>query len=288
MNVHDELQSLLARWRAPTGDTVLLLADQGGLGGHPAFEALCKQRAATNLLSPGATVLDTASPIGIDVSGLLEPVPQAGAAIRLKELLIASRWASALSVLVSPLPYEELCRRLHRRCDVRLPDDCDYVLRYFDPRILPVLLGALEPHQYSAFVGMCRHWAYLDREGRWIEVEGAHVLEHDPACLMPLQLDERQQGILIDANTADAVLALLREQEQPALQALNPAQQHARVSEGVARASELGIVAPLDQAAFCSLALTYGPEFHLQEPWATHLRAVRLGQAKFGQMETQR
>lgn len=259
------------------GQTIILIVDQAALANDRAFQQFIRNKTAVNLLHETAAALDGASPLVIDITGL---AGNDDGAFTFGVLLEAARWACGVSVVVTHLPFHEAVRELRMRADVMLPDDLEVVLRYFDTRILPVLLDVLEPGQRAAFTGMASAWLYLDRDGNWCTV--AMVLQQPQEELtLPLHLSSLQQDALIDAGECDAVLNQMRRMHSDELLQWTPPEQYRQVLPLIGVAYELGIEATATVALFCRLALLHVGQVESDRAWQDGLCEVRDGKKTF-------
>lgn len=267
---HDELNRQLQS--IGTEDkTVILIADQAALAHHKTFGKFAHPRAAHNLLHESATAFDGASPLVIDITNL---PGNKHAAFQLDALLDAAKWACGLSVVVTPLSFPDALVQLRARCIVTLPDNLDMVLRYFDTRILPVLLWALDPAQRAAFTAMSSAWLYLDRDGTWCaaDIPTTHAAAKP---VPPLRLSSSQQDALINAGECDAVLNRLRTIQCQPLLAMTAPEQYRQVAVLVAKAHALGIQATATVALFCAIELSQAKQLETNPAWQKGLCEVR-------------
>jgi hypothetical protein len=116
-------------------------------------------------------------------------------------------YASAVTLLDSPLAIDVLHRRLVARLDIRLSENMSMMLRFFDPRVLAQLRTTLMAEQASAFFSVASHWWYIDRAGVLVDFDSV-VMSIDASCI-PLVLSQKQEFALVDASEADQVLAQL-------------------------------------------------------------------------------
>jgi hypothetical protein len=278
----DTLVSHLPESASP-GTCIILLADQSAIGHLNSFKSLVQQRSVRNLLKENAACLDGASPLAIDITGLFQR-PQPSHA--LSAFFNDAKWACAISVVCSALPFDVAVAALRLRCDATLPEDYAVVLRYFDTRILPSLMNVLEANQRDGFLAMASRWLYLNREGLWTRMEPEQA-DHKGDDLLPLKLTLDQQNALMRACEADTVLALLQEERCSQLLPLPPPEQYRRVQPLVQQANEHGITATSDLILFCKMAF-YRQEQKVDDvQWREGLHAVREGkQTLLAMLET--
>lgn len=191
------------------------------------------------------------------------------------------RYANAFLFIKSDLPTEQMCASLRARTYAVLPQNLDVLLRFFDPRVLDRLLGALTVAQRQAFLSVGTTWAFPDRWGNLRMVQTENGLD---TYASPLRLDERQESVLIDAGDADAILSTLLDQQHLSLDPLIPPEQYEVVHAATQQAVSSGIRQFGEQVAFCSLWLELGAGFHEQMPWRHWMQEVKAGKKTFNEV----
>ncbi|UIN21229.1 DUF4123 domain-containing protein [Herbaspirillum frisingense] len=119
-----------------------------------------------------------------------------------------------LSWYESPLPLPALAAHLRNFHQVGLSDGQAMMMRWYDTRILPIWLQALDPEQARLFTGSMLSISYIDRFG---EAKTIHRGDQSgpPSAPLPLDqplvtLDDRQFGLLVDAGDLDALVNHLK------------------------------------------------------------------------------
>lgn len=213
------------------------------------------------------------------VAPLLIMIDSEALAFRTKPLLNwiieHGRYASSVSFLRSPLPMQELARRLSLRLDVMLPGDMELILRFFDGRVLESLLLSLAPVQKAAFLNVAHHWWYLNRAGEVVSVP-AHFAEVD-SIEVPLVLNAPQEEQMLTACEPDQIAASLLSCVPNEYQALPPQRRHKYILENVSRGRTLKLSNVYDLSLYCSLALLYGSVFFEHPAWQVALSDVKNG-----------
>ena len=111
----------------------------------------------------------------------------------------------ALSILYSAEPLDSVVKRLRLRTQISLMGD-NYLLRYFDTRILYELLPCLTPQQAQSFISLALAWHYLNRDDEWKTLPAAADLHDDG---LPLELDAAQQEEFLRIGSADRIEAAM-------------------------------------------------------------------------------
>ena len=117
-------------------------------------------------------------------------------------------YTSSVIALSSPLQIEVMMRRLAMRLDIKLSNDMDAMLRFFDPRILEGLINVLSAKQLSSFLSVAEAWQFPDRNGNLVKIDSTIAVEDN--CLLPLELTQEQEFRLVDLSETDQVLNVIR------------------------------------------------------------------------------
>jgi len=191
-------------------------------------------------------------------------------------------FANCFTYIESPYEWSTVLTALGARTEAVLPENVSVLLRYFDNRILPVLLQTLSQDQRQAFLSLGTRWAIPGRHGELQQFENSDASQQ-PALGWPIQLDTAQETALIDAGEADALNDVLLSQDNPVLHAMSPPEQYERISELLDNAKTMQINQLSEQVAFCTLALELGTGFHEDPSWASHMQEVRAGRLRFSE-----
>ncbi|HPR08798.1 MAG TPA: DUF4123 domain-containing protein [Denitromonas sp.] len=222
-----------------------------------------------------------AAPVVIDLTLVRSDTPPASTLRR-----VLSRWACAsfAAFLESGLPLETLAARLNQRMEATLDDGTDVLWRLFDCRVFEALLDVLDPAQRAIVFSGISRWAFQQRDGT---VGIPHHTVAPPgdtlADTAPLSLTEAQQIALATATEPDSIIDLMLRHGSPRLASLRPHEQYARIRQALDSARAYGIFDAPDQAAWCSLDLALGADFHTQLPWVERLNEIKEKRMTFSQ-----
>ncbi len=201
---------------------------------------------------------------------------------RLRDCVDAALTYPALSWIVTPLSLDELLTRLRRRLDARLPDSYDVLLRFYDPRVLPMLSARLHEPQQRAFFCVCSQWLYLDRDDKLQRIESVAAREGDILETM-LELDANQQNALIAAAEIDVILNDLGNVNMQPFMEMTRTQRYHFAARQLAHTRDLKLEQPHEAMTLCMLALTLGEDFVQQPNWQAALDQVRERQITLDQ-----
>lgn len=259
----DSLVTLLDRWVADHPDTsghCYGLADAGQ--DRAAWRRLAHQCLGSKALLSAAEDL---------IPHLLDFGPAGNLSAELLAALSRKHAPGAFTMLCSSLSLVELHAHLCRFVDVKLPDNHEMLLAFWDPAILGTLLGQTDDvtlhvagpvfqlQQREVLLRPIAAWWYCDREGYWHRIDAAKEKEAElDELVLPLKLTQEQEDALVEAGVPDQVLYHL-ELNRPSLfdEYLSHAKRYRFVREVLPSARKLGLEGMRDLANFVSLCLIY-------------------------------
>lgn len=201
----------------------------------------------------------------------------------LEWLLSESKNHYFLSWMTSNLPFNELRDHLSGLLDVEIEDAGNWVMRYFDTRILPVWYGVLSDDQKAHVNAPIQDWGYIDRFGHTQHIKGAGKNSAPPP--QTFKLTPAQENILLAAAYPDAILQQLHNNENADLMALAKEQQYPYIAHQIQKAqTQYQIEAMPDMILYCSLALAEGETFDMKAPYQELLSRVVNGEGVFGDL----
>lgn len=173
----------------------------------------------------------------------------------LRILETASPGKCALSILHCAEPLDIVAERLRLRLRMPLMDG-DYLLRFFDTRILHELMPCLSPAQAASFSSLAAAWHYRNRDDHW-ETLPASDDRHDEG--LPLQFDSAQCEAFLRIGSADRLEAAIGEllRDNP-LNGKTPGERYRWIRARQHEAERQGLVEHTAQLPFCLQALSEG------------------------------
>jgi hypothetical protein len=281
LDLHRAAQDILA---AQPATQLFFLLDHGGLPGL--------QRRLAHDQAQWASLFDgSRQESALSVAPLLVHAGSAGA-VRLSRSLLAwlaehGTYSSSIILLTSPHDLATLRARLAARLDLKLSQNMDALLRFFDPRVLASLIRILPAAQATPFFSPADSWCYVDRAGKLVSVPTA--FDHHERFYPPLVLAESEEFALLAACEIDQVLHLLRETVPIALSALPLSAQPAFVERAIAMAKMKGIDSVFKCSLFAALCLVQGSALMEGAPGQNFLDALTADEEdlleKMGQFE---
>ena len=122
--------------------------------------------------------------------------------------------APAISWITSEYEPRRLADHLRRFHVVGLSEGQSMLLRWYDTRILPILLGCLTASQHAAFAAGTLKWDAVDRAGAIVTLVDNPTPPGPPEAprfgARQIVLDDQQYALLVDASALDGLLRQLR------------------------------------------------------------------------------
>lgn len=212
-----------------------------------------------------------------DASVLLAMLPRTIDVDRfLRRIEAAARSPGVLSLIESPLQIDALLQRLQRRLDASYPNGKQFISRYFDARVLPWWVQALDEQQRDDFLAIGHRWTYLQHDLCW-EHLGLHcpVQEpHDP----PWVLEAEQRHALIDASYPYTLIDHFQLTDLDLLQRVPREHWYAYIRKVVAMASAFGIEEGKHVVMVVTWSLLTGLDLAEAPGWPKRLADYASGQ----------
>lgn len=175
-----------------------------------------------------------------DASVYLAKLPADANANRYLQFVDSSaRSPGALTLIESSLSTSDLLQRLQRRLDAVYPNGKPFLSRFYDARVLPWWIQAMNAEQRQAFLAVGTRWWYLSHELRWVRQE-LHCPEMDPHD-PPWVLGTDQRHALIESSYPYVLMDHFQLTDPGLLQRIPRARWYAHIREVVAMASALGM-----------------------------------------------
>ncbi|CUI03679.1 DUF4123 domain-containing protein [Massilia antarctica] len=179
----------------------------------------------------------------------------------LAKILTAPDSANFSSVIVSGLPLSLLLKRLTWLTDVVHDDGTEWVMRYYDPLILPHWLDVLDETQRTLALAGIGEWLYVDMRGRAQIVRG--IISDEPAGFdsAPMLLKQHQCDDLMNRTLPYMIMDQLVSDDPQALGALPPYESYDFFFAQLGKAQGYGLGSVTDLKSYCVLSLMMGADF---------------------------
>jgi hypothetical protein len=187
---------------------------------------------------------------------------------------------NAVSFLSSSGSISGLTAHLTWLTDVKHDDGTEWVMRYFDPRILPFWLGVLTPQQKELALGPVHRWIYWSPEGMLATVAG----HNGPLSSMQamIHFDREQHERLMHDALPYTIASMLEDDDPSGFTGINYFDKIQQLSRILAQGESLGIEVLIDQKLFCFIALRSIPGFIHDEAVRPAIEAAPFG--KFSEL----
>lgn len=205
-----------------------------------------------------------------DASVYLVKLPADADANRyLRHVESSARSPGALTLIESSLQSSELLQRLQRRLDSVYPNGKSFLSRFYDARVLPWWIQAINAEQRQTFLAVGKRWWYLRHDLRWDsqELHCPEVDPHDP----PWVLGAEQRHALIESSYPYVLMDHLQLTDPGLLRRVPRAHWYQHIREVVALASSLGIEDSRRVLMVVTWSLLAGEGFMTDSLWQQRL-----------------
>lgn len=181
----------------------------------------------------------------------------------LPRLLAIPGSAHFLSLLISHHPFAELRDRLTWLTDVAHEDGTEWVMRYYDVRILPHWLEVLSETQRAISLAYLAQWLFIDAQGQVQQVDVGRGAVMAPFEGKPMLLNERQCAQLLERTLPYMLMNQLLDDDVHSLTAVPEHQRYGFFAQQLAKASGYGLTGIADLKIYCWMAIMYGADFDM-------------------------
>lgn len=218
-----------------------------------------------------------ASPYLLPISDISKKSPQ------LHALLKTCRSMPMLSFIASPLSTNELIQTFQSFIEVATDDGQQFLLRFADTRILPVLDRILCKENNLEWRYGIAHWWQANRKGDLLALpdKDKDAKTTDKKTLV-LRMSDTSFNDLIDAGENDAIIDAIHDQNPDLLSDYLPSNVYAVIDDLKPPMTEFQITNFPDRVMFCTTALATSKYFYLQKDFNTLLISHAWQTGKLG------
>jgi Domain of unknown function (DUF4123) len=152
-------------------------------------------------------------------------------------------------------------------------DGSQWVMRYYDPRILAHWSSVLDSEQYTFAFSRVAVWYYIDADCMLGAIKGGGRTSGSYEPKHQLRFSEMQSSDLLDKCAPFMLLNIISQDRGVDIWRRDECERYKFVRRVLAHALGLGITEFSDQKTFVLLALAYGESFHesqaFQEAWSS-------------------
>ena len=189
-----------------------------------------------------------------------------------------------MSWLKADCSLDELAQHLRQFHEVNLSERQSMIMRYYDTRVLPAWIEALQDNQRMQFFGPIRQWRYQDRFGDWqdVVIPKQPTLQNKPPLeATPYTLSDPQLNHLLQAARVDSLLPLVQQAVPEVTEELDGRTLYNSLKQALVVTQKNGIEAGEDEIMFCAAWLITQGKFIEHPATKTLLERVRSGEARF-------
>jgi len=198
----------------------------------------------------------------------------------------------AATFIDSRLPQDVVLRRLTRRLDARYPNGKEFLARFYDGRVLPWWVQALDREQRDVFLSLGERWHYVTHDHRWDSL--ALTCPGSDRHQLPWTLETEQRRVLIDSAYPYTLIEHYQLTDPELLDRLPSANWYAFLRGAVALAARFGIEDSRRVLMVCTWALLAGDDLADDPAWQQRLQdfadgrrtAKQIGDAVWPMEET--
>lgn len=192
---------------------------------------------------------------------LLLAHPEGLACKRLKRLVFMEGAKSYASIISTPMTQDELQKHLSWLVDVVHEDGTEWVMRYYDPRILPHWLEVLTSEQRKIALAGIQQWTYLDCRGELQVIDNSIDVKPCSQYAEPMELSAGQVASLMDLSLPYTIIDMLSSDGISELQAIPWFRRYDFFDEQIRKAKTYGVSGIQDLKTYCFLATLLGAAF---------------------------
>lgn len=212
---------------------------------------------------------------------LLLTHPQQAECRSLKWLVAELNQLPFASLITSSQPLTSLTAHLSWLTDVEHEDETEWVMRYYDPRILPHWLSVLTPEQKIIALRGIHRWIYVDVRGQWQIIEGEDQ-EIPIIPERPMRLSEMQHEQLMQECLPYLLMDMLNDDDSSQLESIPKYERYDFFAVQIAKGQQHQLDSMMDLKTYCMLALMFGANFDIHREVKLAL-APHLQQSVFSQ-----
>lgn len=176
----------------------------------------------------------------------------------------------AATVIESPLAQEALLQRLSRRLDARYPNGKEFLARFYDGRVLPWWVQALDAEQRDTFLALGDRWHFVTHDHRWDSL-ALTCPAQDPHT-QPWTLEAEQRRVLIDSSYPYTLIEHYQLTDPELLDRLPSANWYRFLRSAVEVAARFGIEDSRRVLMVCTWALLVGDDLADDPVWQRRLQ----------------
>lgn len=177
----------------------------------------------------------------------------------LRRLLQEQDSAGFLSLIISAKCLPDTLRRLTWLTEVRHEDGTEWVMRYYDPLILPHWLNILDVEQREKALSGKLQWLFQDMRGIDQAVDMGAIRVSEILDTRPMLLVDRQCDDLMRAAMPYIVMSQLLSDDPQSLENIHKNHRYDFIDKQIEIARALNVLSPIDIKIFCKLAVMFGP-----------------------------
>lgn len=161
-------------------------------------------------------------------------------------------------LVTGDVPAQRIAKHIEKAMIARVNGGPNFVLRLWNPLILPHLPRILTPQQLGAVFGPIERWGWIDRDGQLAWINRPDVPRGPLLWALPLRLTPEQDAALDRIEYINALLRIMSAQGHAIA-----ADRDQELDALLVKAQGKGHVTPPDMLAYALHSLQIGPNFDM-------------------------
>lgn len=180
----------------------------------------------------------------------------------LSSMVEADSSSAYLSILQAQGNKERLIAHLTTLTQVSHADGSQWIMRYYDPRVLPHWAGVLNSSQRAVAFSPIRAWHYMAADCSPERITGESSQQLAFGHFEQMCLSEEQSAELLCRCAPLMLMGIISQERGSDIWCRDECERSEFIHQVLANAKNLGIIEFSDQKTFILLALAYGENFH--------------------------
>ena len=155
---------------------------------------------------------------------------------------------------------DDIALHLRLLTDVTHDDGTEWVMRYYDPRVISTWIQALNDEQRAHVCAPINSWVYRDIHGDYVAIRGRN--SQNSADGFQFVLSQSQQDAMMRGSMPYLIRNMILEDDADAFSNDSELEQCAYMSAQISRASRYGLTEIVDCKLYCLLALKLPSNFY--------------------------
>jgi RNase P/RNase MRP subunit POP5 len=155
---------------------------------------------------------------------------------------------------------EDIGLHLRSLTDVKHDDGTEWVMRYYDPRVIPTWIHVLNDEQRLHVCAPINSWVYRNIHGDFVAIRGLNSKK--PASGFPIVLSQSQQDFLMRGSMPYLIRSMLLQDHGNIFPEDSELAQCSSIAKKIDDAAQRGLIELSECNLYCLLSLMLPKNFH--------------------------